>query len=192
MLAILHEGNEKKTADNKLIKLLIEDLILDKNKVKFIGMGAKSNFFKLNNLEYKNIIIDIKREDISRILFIIDADYQENDSKYGGYKNTKRELEKIIKDLNLQNCSDIYITCNPNTKSGYLESLILSSISKEQKECIESFLDCNEFKSRENHKAILNQIYKIAYPKAPYNFEHPNFNELKQKLIELFEEVDCI
>ena len=192
MLAILHEGNEKKTADNKLIKLLIEDLILDKNKVKFIGMGAKSNFFKLNNLEYKNIIIDIKREDISRILFIIDADYQENDSKYGGYKNTKRELEKIIKDLNLQNCSDIYITCNPNIKSGYLESLILSSISKEQKECIESFLDCNEFKSRENHKAILNQIYKIAYPKAPYNFEHPNFNELKQKLIELFEEVDCI
>jgi len=188
MIAILHEGNAKKTADNKLIKLLIEDLKLDEKQVRFFGVGTKSNFFKKDNYSYKELLIDIQEEIISKVLFIIDADYQENDSKYGGYENTKRELEKIIKDLNLQNCSDIYITCNPNIKSGYLESLILSSISKEQKECIESFLDCNEFKSRENHKAILNQIYKIAYPKAPYNFEHPNFDKLKQKLINLFKE----
>ncbi|MDO8261063.1 MAG: hypothetical protein Q7T50_06245, partial [Candidatus Magasanikbacteria bacterium] len=89
-------------------------------------------------------------------------------------------------ELSLSGLSDIYVTCNPNTKDGYLESLILSSIPKKQKECIETFLNCSEFKSKDNHKSILNQIYKIAYPNAPYDFSHKNFDELKQKLQNLF------
>ncbi len=88
--------------------------------------------------------------------------------------------------MSIESISDIYVTCDPNTKEGYLESLILSSIPVEQKDCIEKFLKCNDFKSKENHKAILNQIYNIAYPKAPYDFSHSNFDELKQKLQNLY------
>lgn len=51
------------------------------------------------------------------------------------------------------------------------------------------FLDCSKFKLKEHHKAIINQIYKIAYPEAPYNFEHRHFNELKQQLTKLFQDV---
>ena len=187
-VVILHEGNSKKSKDNQLLKLLIESLDLDIQKVKFIGMGTKSNFFKKNNLDYREIVKDIQREAIERVLFVVDADYEQNDSIYGGYQNTKTELEKIIKELNLEEYSDIYITCDPNEQCGYLESLILSTIPQKEKECIETFLECSDFKSKENHKAILNQIYKTAYPNAPFDFSHENFDELKLKLKKLFEE----
>jgi hypothetical protein len=44
MVAILHEGNAKKTADNQLLKLLISNLNLDESRVRFFGIGTKSNF----------------------------------------------------------------------------------------------------------------------------------------------------
>jgi len=185
-VSIFHEGNAKKTHDNELLKLLIEVLELPLDEVKFVGMGNKSNFFKKENDNYKELLLDIKRKAIRKVLFVIDADYIENDTLYGGFENTKRELEKVIKELGLKSISDIYITCDPDDRSGYLESLILSTIPKEQKECIENFLECSDFKSKDNHKAILNQIYKTAYPKAPFDFSHKNFNELKQKLKNLF------
>ena len=187
-VAILHEGNSKKTNDNELLKLLINELNLDIEQVDFFGFGAKSNFFKVDNREYKTVLQKIEEKSVSKVLFVVDADYKKNDSIYGGYQNTKVELEKIIQELRLKEYSDIYITCDPIEKCGYLESLILSTISKEQKECIETFLECSDFKSKENHKAILNQIYKTAYPKAPFDFSHENFDELKQKLKNLFKE----
>jgi len=79
-VAIFHEGNDKKTNDNELIKLLIENLGLPLDAVKFFGMGTKSNFFKLDNNNYKELKLDIKRQAIKKVLFVIDADYEENDS----------------------------------------------------------------------------------------------------------------
>ena len=185
-VAILHEGNSKKTNDNELLKLLIEDLNLDLDRVEFFGFGYKSNFFKHDNTKYRELKLQIKEEAISRVLFVVDADYEVNDKIYGGFDNTNNELEKIIKSLKILDIADIYITCDPQTKDGYLESFILSTIPQEQKDCIESFLKCSEFKSKENHKSILNEIYKRAYPNSPYDFSHENFNELKQKLQNLF------
>jgi len=187
-VAILHEGNSKKTHDNQLLKLLLSEMNLDEKRVRFIGIGSKSNFFKIDNIDYIKLKIDMKDEKFSKILFVIDADYEQNDSIYGGYNKTKIELEKIIKELDLEEYSDAYITCDPTEKCGYLESLILSTIPQKEKECIETFLECSDFKSKENHKAILNQIYKTAYPNAPFDFSHENFNELKQKLKNLFKE----
>jgi hypothetical protein len=186
MVAILHEGSAKKTADNELLRLLIRSLNLDESKVNFFGFGGKSNFFKVDFSSYKELLSEVKEENISRILFVVDADYEKDNMVYGGCQNTKQKLNDTISELKLENISDMYITCDPQTQDGYLESLILSSIPKEQKECIENFLNCSDFKSKENHKAILNQIYKNAYPQAPYNFEHQNFDGLKTKLKNLF------
>jgi hypothetical protein len=94
----------------------------------------------------------------------------------------------IISDLNLTSCADIYITWDPKNKEGYLESFILSTIPPEHKICIENFLSCSDFKSKENHKSILNQIYNIAYPNTPFDLSHKHFNELKQKLKKLFDQ----
>ena len=185
-VAILHEGNAKKTNDNELLELLIHHLGLDKNKVEFFGVGSKNNFFKIESPVYKDLKLRIEEGAVSKIFFVINADYEKNDSKYGGFYNCKKELETTVKTLCFTCESDIYVTCNPQIKEGYLESLILSSIQKKEKDCIETFLECSSYQSKENDKAILNQIYKSAYPNAPFNFEHENFNQLKQKLQNLF------
>jgi hypothetical protein len=181
-VAILHEGKE----DKKILQLLIEKLELDINKVQYVCMDGKSNFFKLEYPKYEYLKNLIKERQINKLLFVVDADYEDKDQKYGGYQNTENELKNIIHQLGLTEYSDIYIVCDPETKQGYLESLILSTIPDEHKDCIEHFLSCSEFKSKDNHKSILNQIYKIAYPNKPYDFSHENFDILKQKLIKLF------
>jgi hypothetical protein len=186
-VAILHEGNAKKTNDNELLKLLISELDLDSGKVKFFGMGNKSRFFELENKNYKELKIYIDSEKVNKILFVVDADYECHDKKYNGYKNTEKALKNIIDELGFKEYSDIYIVCDPETKGGYLESLILSSIPLQHKDCISEFLACSEFKSKDNHKSILNQIYKIGYPNKPYDFSHKNFEDLKRKLRNLFE-----
>jgi len=186
-VAILHEGNAKKTNDNELLKLLIQKLELDSNKVVFFGMGTKSNFFKSEYPSYKNLKNSIENEEINKLLLVVDADYECNDNKYGGYQNTEKALKEIIAELGFKDYSDIYIVCEPKTQEGYLESLILSSIPPQHKNCIQDFLSCSEFKSKDNHKSILNQIYKIAYPNKPYDFSHKNFDKLKQKLRNLLE-----
>lgn len=182
-LIIFHEG---KSIDKSFFELLIKDLNQDFNKIEFYGMGGKSNFFKKDNLNYKNVLLEI--DEVSKILFIIDSDY-ETEKKFGGYKNTLREIDIIQDELNIKDISDVFIAYDKNSKNkeGYLESLILSTLTYEQNDCIESFLDkCPEFKGRNSHKSIFNLIYKNAYPNKPFNFEHSHFDELKQKLINLF------
>ncbi len=186
--AILHEG---KSIDRSFFELLLEKLDLDKKKIRFLGIGAKSNFFKPNNRAYQDLRILIDDEIINKVLFIIDSDYLANDDRYGGYKNTLREIESIQNELNIKNISDTFIAYNKNSegKEGYLESLILSSLPQEQEECIEDFLNCSNFRAKTHDKSIFNILYKNGYPNAPYNFEHQNFDELKTKLIKLFEEI---
>jgi tRNA nucleotidyltransferase (CCA-adding enzyme) len=181
---ILHEGNERKTADNEMIRLLMEDLGLNLDLVDFRGMGAKSNFFKDD--KYGLLIQAVRTNQVDKILFVIDADDAQNDAKYGGFENTQSELQKMIALLGFEDISEIFVACDPSSQTGYLESLILSTIPETEKNCIEQFLQCSNFKSKENHKAILNQIYKMAYPKAPYNFSHANFDPLKAALQQLF------
>ena len=188
MYAILHEGKANKSEDNNILKLLLKDLELDEKKVKPFGFGNKSNFFKSDNPRYRELLTEIKEDTITKVLFVVDADYEMNDHKYGGFENTNKELNKIVDDLGIKGISDLYITRDPETNDGYMETLLLSSIPQKQKECIENFLDCSEFKSKENHKAILNQIYIMAYPSKPFDFNHSSFDELKQKLINLFKE----
>lgn len=187
--AIFHEGKDsKKSADNKLIRLLIKHLDLDAKQVQFYPMRSKSNFFEKESLKYEELLLRIETEQISKALFILDADFIKNDEKYGGYENTLQEISTILNALGIAEISDTYISCDPATKEGYLESLILSTIPDEQRKCIEQFLACSDFKSKDNAKAILNQIYKQAYPNAPYDFSHANFDELKEKLSTLFAE----
>ena len=188
-VSILHEG---KSIDKSFFKLLYAHLGVDefelKERVNFVGMGSKSNFFKLDNQTYKLLKSEIEREVVEKVLFIVDSDYKGN-KKYDGYEDTLSEIEMIQEELDIKGISDTFIAYDINSKNreGYLESLILSTLSKEQDDCINSFLEkCPEFRGKESHKSIFNVIYKNAYPKAPYNFEHPHFEELKQKLTDLF------
>jgi len=181
-VAILCEGIN----DRKFIETLISDLGFSKNNANFYIFGGKSKFFELDNTKYRDLKLEIESGQIEKVFFILDADDVKNDIVYGGFENTQIALNKIIIELGLEAVSRTYIVCDPITKTGYLESFILSTIPETQKNCIEDFLKCSQFKSKENHKAILNRIYNIAYPKAPYNFEHHHFELLKIELTNLF------
>ena len=167
-VAILHEGNSNKTNDNALLKLLIKDLGFDSDRAEFFGFGSKSNFFKIDNPKYQRLKLQIEEAEISKVLFVVDTDYKEKDTTYGGFENTNNELDKVINTLEIESRSNIYITCDPSQKDGYLESLILSTISNEQKECIENFLECSEFKSKENDKSVYDGV-EIVEETIPFN-----------------------
>lgn len=182
---ILHEGSEKKTADNEMIQLLMEDLGLDLNLVDFRGMGSKSNFFKAE--KYGVLIQAAQANQIEKILCVIDADDANNDAKYGGAENTRKEIALMLEQLGLQDISQVFVACDPDTQIGYLESLILSTIPETEKACIKNFMQCSNFHTQKIDKIILYNIYKHAYPNAPYyNFSHPNFEPLKTALRQLF------
>ena len=187
-IAIVCEGKADKDFFDSLIEHLIENksINLYEKTVSFYILGGKSSLFKVENKNYQELQSEVLMERIEKILFVVDADDVINDAIYGGYENTEKALNELISQLDFQNISSTYIMCDPITKTGYLESFILSTIPEQQRHCIERFLDCSQFKSKENHKAILNQIYNIAYPNAPYNFAHSHFDKLKEKLCLLF------
>jgi hypothetical protein len=189
-VAILHEGNAGKSDDNWLLKALTENLSIEDperftwNRVDCYGMGGKSNFFKQE--KYNDLLQSIETDQISKVLFVMDADHQDNDHVYGGCNNTSTSWKAFVTNtLQIDTISDLYITCDPNTKTGYIESLLLSTLDSDKKKCIETFLDCSDFKAKGNAKAIMNQIYKTAYPSTPFDLQHAHFDELKQKLREL-------
>jgi len=181
MVKIICEGK----TDKKFIQILLKHLELPSNDSIFEIMRGKSSLLNVDNDKYNKLKQVFENRGVDKVLFITDSDDEKND-KTSGYENTKENLNELIDNLNWINNSDYYINCNPKTKDGYLESLILSTIPKNERVCIDNFLNCSRFKSKNNAKSIINQIYNLGYPNAPYNFSHENFNELKSKLKELF------
>ena len=182
-IAILHEGNDKSSLDNKLIKNLITHLKLDIEKADFYGMGVKSNFFNRDYIAYKSLKAQIQREEIKNLLFIVDADSGHD----GGLEKTQSRLETVIAELDFNAISQFFIMRNPKTNEGYVESFILSTIPEDKMKCINQFLKCSGFEAKDGEKSTYERIYKsIAHPLSPYNFEHENFKELKEILTSLF------
>ena len=181
MVRILCEGK----TDKKFILGLLSHIGIEDKASDFEIMGCKNNFFEAQ--KYKIITQLVDSDQLKRLLFVLDADYEENDSRYGGYNLCHKEINNMIDNLGLSRISDVIIIRDYKTNNGYLESLIFSTLKEEQKECINHFLDCSNFISKDNQKSIINQIYKMGYPNEPYNYEHPNFKELKDKLQKLYE-----
>ncbi|MFZ2726478.1 MAG: DUF3226 domain-containing protein [Methylococcaceae bacterium] len=185
--AILHEGSDKDNTDRKFIKSLLADLSIDENLIYFDGFGSKTNFFDVNNQKYKKLQQFISAGQIQKILFIIDADDEKDDTKYKGYANTQAQLQTTINQLGFEAISSVYIVCNPETQTGYLESLILATLPEDKRDCIECFVNCSQINPKQLHKTIINNLYSIAYPEPPYNFAHPHFEPLKKQLQNLFQ-----
>lgn len=192
-IVILHEGSDKSkdqwdksgSLDNWLLKKLIhiQGFDLDTKKVSFYGMGSKSNFFDPNYESYvDDLLPQVEADQIRKILFVVDADSASDDKSSGGAENSLTALKEIAAELGLDGISDFYVCCDPKTQEGNVEALLLSTLSEEKKSCIESFLECSDFKGKGNTKAVLNGVYKAAYPEAPFDFEHDSFDELKEKL----------
>jgi hypothetical protein len=181
MVKIVCEGK----TDKKKIKEILEFLQIKYTDDNFIVAGNKPNLLNKDLVEYKILKQQIDNEIVQKILFLVDVDFEKNDKTYG-YKNTEIRINKLRNDLEVEEISDYYLLCDPEIKEGYLESLLLSTISNEVKECFEQLIECKELNAKYTHKNILEEFYRISRPNSPYNFTHPNFKDLKQKLTNLF------
>lgn len=180
---ILCEGGDDIAFFNKYIT---EFLQLEKNLFEIRKMNSKSDFFKIKN--YNSISQQIKTNLFDKVLFILDSDFVENDNVFGGYMNTEKEIKKIIKELNIESLADYFISCEPSTKSGNLEHLLLSTCEENKKNCIEGFITCISKMNIENsNKKIVVTSYREIFKDHPYNFEHKNFDELEKKILKLFQ-----
>lgn len=184
MVKIVCEGK----SDKNKIKEILTFLEINSSDDNFIVMGNKSTILKENDDRYKTLTTLIKAQKIEKILFIVDADYQKDNSLYGGYENTENALNILIETLNIKSMSSFYISCNSLSKDGYLESLLLSTVDTNLKLCYDEFLDCIEFKEKNHHKYIMEQLHKLTSPNKPYDLEHPYFDVLISKLKNLFKE----
>ena len=184
MVRIFVEGED----DKKFIIVFLRKLLKDKavdlgNNTNFDDlitiMGNKSKLLEYENYTNTSLLVGKK---IKKALFIFDCDFEEDDKVCGGLEKSKKAIEDLIIQLDWKIKVDYYIF-NKN-----LDYFIIDTLDDKK-----NFLGCEEcFKLKELNKnrKILTCIYKSLYPKKPYDFKHENFNELKDKLINLFKKED--
>lgn len=175
---ILCEGGD----DAHFLRLLTNSLEINKRQINIKPLGSKSPFFKVETYREKNIIQMLDNGDYEKVLFIFDSDFIEDDNIYGGFENGKKEIMKIIEELEIKDISDFYIMCDPISKNGNLEHLILSTLNNQAKSCIENLLFCIKPFKTDGNKKILISGYKTIFKEPVYNFEHKNYNLLKEKI----------
>jgi 5S rRNA maturation endonuclease (ribonuclease M5) len=175
MVYIIVEGQ----TDKALVKKLLDSKKEDEN-FKFLGLKGIDSV--------KNTLGSLTDKDLEDNIYfaIVDAD--------SGFEYRNEEIQSRISDRDI----DYYILPN-HQDSGDLETLILQMIENNTifncfdtyKKCIETdYLDC-----KIDNKAKLYAYATIEHNKRPEKYieedldiEHPNFNELKQKLQKLFKE----
>jgi len=179
---ILCEGGD----DIGFLNLMIKFLNISKNKIIIQKLDYKSNFFKLEIYKDKNILSKISTGQYDKLLLIFDSDYSNNDTKYGGFENSIVEIQKIIEkiknEIGFDFHIDYYIMCDPITKDGNLEHLIISTLSEEKQKCVNNLLKCIQPHNNNGDKKIVLSSYKTIFDEPNYNFPHINFENLIQKI----------
>ena len=189
-IAIVYEDD----AHEKLIKALmsflrIKTVEIDDELCEFHPpLGSKSNFFKIENDHYRLLKTKADNDVLKKILFVIDADNSSNDQVYGGLDNSKKKLSELIEALGIDHISDYFIVYNPDSNIGNTESLLLKTQPEDKRKCIEDFITCSNIKANRKSDKKFYQIYGLGcYEESFYNFDHPHFNELKEKIYNLFD-----
>ena len=178
MVIIAYEGK----SDGEFFNSLLDEYKLDKNKVTYYDFGGKDNIFNIRHPHYDEIEKKYLSK-VEKILLVVDADNDKDPNPNRGYNPSEKALKKLIDDLGFNDVSiDYHIMCDEN-REGNLESFLLSILDDEQKECIDKFRDCYRYDLTD--KWAYNSFYKQK--KEPFDFQHQNFNTLKQKLQTLFE-----
>ncbi len=178
MVRVICEGK----ADVKQIKSILTFLKIDFKEHHFIFTNGKSFLVDSTTPTYKTLLEHISNGFVQKILFVVDVDNVENDQSLCGMENTISKIEALQEALKIKSMSDYYLACDPQTQTGYFESLLLSTVDKKVIQCYENFRECSALNSKALDKNILTELHNLTKPEKPYDFEHENFNELKEKL----------
>jgi len=182
MVRVICEGK----SDVKQIKSILRFLDITFQEHHFIFTNGKSFLLDSSITKYKTLLEHIDNGFVQKILFIVDVDDVENDHSLCGMENTITKIEALQLDLGVKEISDYFLACDPISKKGYFESLLLSTVDKEVIKCYEEFRTCSALNSKAVDKNILTELHNLTKPEKPYDFNHKNFKEIKDKLIDLF------
>lgn len=175
------EGNDDKAFLNKFVK---EYMKFQSNKFEIEKMNSKSDIFKIEKYNSISVKVDVGQYD--KVLFFFDSDFLKNDHIFGGYENSETQIKNIITNLKFDDVADYFICCDPSTKNGNLEHLLLAAAEHDKKDCINKFIHCIQGMDTTSNKKIVLTAYKEIFKEYPYNFEHPCFTKLKEKITWLF------
>jgi hypothetical protein len=184
-IRIFVEGND----DKKFIISILNDLkkhneISVSDNINFNNyieiMGSKTKLLNSNDEKYRKISRKIGFK-IEKVLFIFDCDFEKDDKKCGGIKNSKKCFEKLIKQLNWDIEIDYYIF------DKNLDYFLVETIKN--KECYKDFdklIKCLDIEKLKPNKKPIANLYKDLYPYPHFNFKDKKFQPIKEKLINLF------
>ncbi|MCB4747324.1 MAG: hypothetical protein LGB54_01825 [Sulfurovum sp.] len=179
MVIIAFEGK----SDGEFFNSLLDEYGLDKTRVTYYNFRGKDNIFNIGH-EYYDEIEKKYLSKLEKILFVVDADNDKDPNPNRGFEASKKALKQLIDDLGFDEVSiDYYIMCDEK-REGNLESFLLSILDDEQKECIDNFKECYKYELTD--KWAYNTFYKQK--KEPFDFNHQNFDKLREKLEKLYEE----
>ncbi len=168
---------------NHLARILnlnkIEDLNKTDQEVVFVDNDGKTVLFyrtsgigELLKKETYGAVIQKSK----KIFFILDADDE--------FDNKKTKIQNLIEQLKSDNpelIMDYFISCDPETKSGHIERLLLKCLKEGLKECYNDFLDCIGKTKLDyyNEKMLLQKLFEVSNPPYDLNCEH--FEPLREK-----------
>ena len=190
MVRVFVEGSD----DEKFIIKLLQDLIKSKElelskKINFKSyiniMGSKKNLLDDVQFKYKQVTKEIELGEIKKVLFIFDCDFELDDKKCNGMKNSNECFDKLINNLDwnieIEKSKHLHIF-NKN-----LDYFLVETINK--KECYEHFdrlTECLDVEKVKPNKKPIANLYRDLYPYPQFDFKDDRFRPLKDKLIDLF------
>lgn len=186
MVKLIVEGDDDKKFFSLFLNHLVKDGELNKRDfdASIIHMGGKSKLLDATNSKYvKTLNLQIKSDKLKRVLFIFDCDFEQDDHNCNGMEKSQECFKSLIDSLKWDIEIDLYIF-NRN-----LDYFLMETIK--DKACYEDFkklVHCLDIeKLKPNRKPIAN-LYRDLYPYPQFDFTDESFNELKQKLKNLFKE----
>ena len=186
MVRIFVEGID----DEKFIIKLLNDLKsssdIEVSKAFNFGsvinrLGGKKKLLDFTHEKYKQVSELIEIDEIKKVLFIFDCDFETDDRTCNGMEKSLECFENLKKELMWSIPIDVYIF-NRN-----LDYFLVETINK--KECYEHFdklAECLDVEKLKPNKKPIANLYRDLYPYPQFDFKDDRFQPLKDKLIDLF------
>ena len=188
MVRLFVEGSD----DEKFIIKLLQDLknnnqILFSEKINFKSyiniMGSKKKLLDATQAKYQQVTKEIELGEVKKVLFIFDCDFEKDDKKCNGMKKSEECFQSLKKALNWNIPIEVYIF------DKNLDYFLLETINT--KSCYEDFdklVKCLEVEKLKPNKKPIANLYRDLYPYPQFDFKDNRFDDLKQKLKNLFKE----
>jgi len=146
-------------------------------------LGGKKKLLDATHDKYRQVSQLIEIEEVKKVLFIFDCDFEKDDKNCNGMKKSLVCFEDLKKALNWNIPIDVYIF------DKNLDYFLLETINT--KSCYEDFdklVKCLEVEKLKPNKKPIANLYRDLYPYPQFDFKDNRFDDLKQKLKNLFKE----